>query len=240
MKITKMGLVIVVTLYLIAANISEAADGKTVIEQNRCVSCHDMSGNVARTISDLLNKKAPDLFYAGSKFQEKFLFEFLQRPYPIRPTGTVYLNYVSAGEGIDKIQDPPLCASKLSREEAQVVSHYLMTLTDLNMPTGLYKRGTEFARANAKMIFFKSGACNACHQVDVGGGSIKGGMSGPILYDAGSRLNGDWVFNYLKDPQHWTPKTWMPKRELPDNTWFLLTNYIMTMEKPKEMKMTKN
>ena len=217
MKLFKMSLIILVSLYIVSANALLAADGKTIIEQNRCASCHEMTGNAAKTIADLLNKKAPDLFYAGSKFQERFLVEFLQRPYRIRPAGTVFLNYVTPGDDIDHIQEPPLCASKLSAEDAGVAAQYLMTLKDTNMQAGVYKPGTQFSKSSAKMIFYKSGACNACHQVDEGG-SIKGGVSAPVLYNAGARLNGDWVVNFLKDPQHWEPKVWMPKRELPDNT----------------------
>jgi cytochrome c551/c552 len=235
MKFLKTGLIMLVSLYMSLANVSLAADGKAVIEQNRCASCHDMTDNAAKTIADLLNRKAPDLFYAGSKFQERFLVEFLQRPYHIRPAGTMFLNYVTPGDGIDHIQEPPLCDSKLSAEDAQAATQYLLTLKDAGMQSGIYKPGTQFSKSSAKMIFYKSGACNACHQVDEGG-SIKGGVSAPVLYNAGARLNGDWVFNFLKDPQHWEPKAWMPKRELPDNTWLLLTNYIMTMEQPENMK----
>ena len=237
MKIIKTSLLMTLfSLYLTAPQISMAADGKTVIEQNRCAGCHEMNGGKAGTIAEVLSRKAPDLFYAGSKFQEKFLTEFLQRPNRIRPAGTVFLNYTAPGTEIDQIQEPPLCASRLSREDAVAAAQYLMTLKDTDMPTGIYKLETEFAKASAKMIFYKSGACNACHQVDVGNGDIKGGVSAPTLYDAGDRLNGDWVLSYIKDPQHWDPKAWMPKRELPDSTWQLLTNFIMTMKKSEEMK----
>lgn len=237
MKIVKTSLLItLLSLSLAAPHISMAADGKTVIEQNRCAGCHEMNGGKAGTIAAVLSKKAPDLFYAGSKFQEKFLTEFLQRPVRIRPAGTVFLNYTAPGTEIDQIQEPPLCASKLSREEAIAAAQYLMTLKDPDMPTGIYKPGAEFAKANAKMLFFKSGACSACHQVDMGGGDIRGGVSASTLYDAGNRLNGDWVLSYIKDPQHWDPKAWMPKRELPESTWQLLTNFLMTMKKTEEMK----
>lgn len=237
MKIVKTSLLITLfSLWLTAPHISMAADGKTVIEQNRCAGCHEMNGGKARTIAEVLSKKAPDLFYAGSKFQEKFLTEFLQRPVRIRPAGTVFLNYTAPGTEIDQIQEPPLCASGLSREDAVAATQYLITLKDPDMPTGIYKPGAEFAKATAKMLFFKSGACNACHQVDMGVGDIKGGVSAPTLYNAGDRLNGDWVLSYIKDPQHWDPKAWMPKRELPDSTWQLLTNFLMTMKKSEEMK----
>lgn len=234
-----LSLLILISLYLSAADISEAADGKAVIEQNKCAACHEMNGSQAKTFDDILNRKGPNLSYAGSKFKEKFLIDFLQKPYHIRPAGTFFINYTTAGEDIDRIHEPPVCASKLSGEDAQAAARYLMTLKDPNMQTGVYKPGIEFPKSNAKMVFFKSAACTACHQVDTGG-SIKGGISAPVLYNAGARLNGDWVFSYIKDPQHWEPKTFMPKRDLPDNIYLLLTNFVMTMEKAEDLRQANN
>lgn len=231
MKIMKtFFLPLIALLLIVSKDIAMAADGKSVVEQNRCGGCHNMSGPPAKSIADVLNKKAPDLFYSGSKFQEKFLVEFLQKPYRLRPAGTVYVNNVKPGKEIDEIQDPLLCASKLSKEDAEASSKYLMTLKDLNMKTGIYKAKSEFFKTRAKLIFFKSGACNACHQVSIGG-KAKGGLSGPVLYNAGARLNGDWVLSYIKDPHYWDPKVWMPKNDVPDATLLLLTNFVMFMEK---------
>lgn len=231
MKIMKIFFLSFITLLLIASiDIAKAADGKAVVELNRCGSCHNMSGPPAKSIADILNKKAPDLFYSGSKFQEKFLAEFLQKPYRLRPAGTVYVNNVRPGKEIDEIQDPLLCASKLSKEDAEAAAKYLMTLKDPNMKTGIYKAKSEFSKTRAKLIFFKSGACNACHQVSIGG-NVKGGLSGPVLYNAGARLNGDWVLSYIKDPHYWDPKVWMPKNDVPDATLLLLANFVMSMEK---------
>lgn len=231
MKKIKM-MIPVLGLVFLAASLpsAEAADGAILVEKHKCASCHDMTGPAARTIDELLGKKAPDLFYAGSKFQEKFLEGFLQKPYRIRPTGTVYLNYIKSGENIDKIEEPPLCASKLTSGEAKEVAKYLMSLKDPLMPTGVYTPGEKFSEPMAKVSFFKSTACNACHQVELKG-EIKGGVSAPALYDAGSRLNGDWVMSFLKDPRYWEPKGWAPSLNLSDRSRKLLTNFVMSMKK---------
>ena len=211
---------------------AEAVEGKVIIAQNKCGSCHKMTGPPAKTIAEVLARKAPDLFYAGSKFQEEFLVEFSQRPYRVRPTGTVYVNNIETGEEgkIDRlIQNPSLCASGLSQEDAIAAAKYLMTFKDKDMKTGVYQPGAKFFRARAKLIFFKSTACSGCHQVKKRN-KVEGGVSGPTLYNAGSRLNGDWVYSFIKDPHYWDPKVWMPELDLPDNTWLLLTNFVMTMK----------
>lgn len=219
-------------LVFLAASVppAGAADGAGLAEKHKCASCHDMIGPAARTIDELLGKKAPDLFYAGSKFQEKFLEDFLQKPYRIRPAGTVYLNHIKSGENTDRIEEPPLCASKLASGEAKEVAKYLMSLKDPTMPTGVYTPEANFSKPMARMSFFKSTACNACHQVEVRG-EIKGGVSAPALYDAGRRLNGDWVMSFLKDPRYWEPKGWAPGLNLSENSRKLLTNFVMSMKK---------
>lgn len=214
---------------LSAADISAAADGRAIVAQ-RCAACHDLKGPSPKNIDGLFKKKAPGLFYAGSKFQEKFLVEYLQKPYKLRPAGTVFLNYVKPGKEIDLIAETPPCGSNLTEDEANSAAGFLMTLKDPNMKTGVYKADETFSKPLAKLAFFKSTACNACHQVEANG-KIQGGLSGPELYDAGSRLNGDWVYSFITDPGYWEPKGGMPKAAINESTARLLTNFVMKMER---------
>lgn len=211
-----------------SADVSSAEDGRAIVGE-KCASCHDLKGPAPKNIDGLLQKKAPGLFYAGSKFQEKFLVGYLQKPSKLRPAGTVYLNNVKPGKEIDTIDEVPSCGSKLTADEAKAAAGYLMTLKDPNMKTGVYKADETFSKPLAKIAFFKSTACNACHQVEVNG-KIQGGVSGAELYDAGSRLNGDWVYSFITDPGYWEPKTGMPKAEINESTARLLTNFVMKME----------
>lgn len=230
MKMTKLTCLILFSLALtLPVRIAAAGDGKTIIEKNNCGTCHKMEGPAAKTFAEALSRKAPDLFYAGSKFQEEFLVEFSQKPYQIRPAGTLYLNHVKTVDGVDRIQDPPLCASRLSKEDAVLASKYLMTLKDPDMKTDIYKPGASFFKIGAKMIFTKSVACIGCHQVKKRG-KIVGGTSGSSLYNAGSRLNGDWLSSYIRNPHYWDPMSPMPKWDLGEHAWMQLTNYIMEMK----------
>lgn len=210
---------------------AEAADGKGIVAAKKCGSCHQMAGPAVKTIAEVLKRKAPDLFYAGSKFKEEWLVGYIQNPTPLRPAGTVYSNHIKTNaKGIDEVTGVTGCASKLSADEAKAVAAYLMTLKDANMKTGVAKIG-KFSKPKAKKVFGKDEGCNACHQVVLRGKNISGGLSCPTLYNAGNRLNADWVYSFIKNPQYWDPKVWMPKRELQEQNLQLLTNFIMSQTK---------
>ena len=211
---------------LIALSLSSsrafAADGAGLAKE--CGKCHKMAGPAVKTLKEIEARKAPDLFYAGSKFKKDWLVKFIQNPTKIRPAGTVYLNFLVKGEQDTVNANLPKCASKLSAGDAAAVADYLMTLKDAKMPTGVAKIG-EFSKARAKMLVIKTEACNGCHQVEG-----NGGVSCPTWEGIGSRLNPDWVYAFVKSPQDFDPKIWMAKRDLDDSSLQLITNYIDSLK----------
>ncbi|VAX25520.1 Cytochrome c, class I [hydrothermal vent metagenome] len=202
-----------------------AADGKSLVDSNKCGSCHQMKGPAAKTIAEVLKRKAPDLFYAGNKFNKDWLVGFLQKPVKIRPAGTVYLHHIKTEVDKDVIVEPPLCASKLSAGDAGAVADYLMTLKDASMKTGTAKIG-KFSKARAKNLMYKKEGCNSCHSDPKRGG----GVSCPTFAGIGKRLAPDWIYSFLKDPQHWDPKIWMAKREFSDKDLQLMVNYLSSLK----------
>jgi len=202
-----------------------AADGKSLVKSNKCGSCHKMKGPAVKTIAEVMKRKAPDLFYAGSKFNKDWLVGFLQKPIEIRPAGTVFLNHIKVEGDQDVVVAPPKCASKLSAGDAGKVADYLMTLKDSHMKTGVFKKA-KISKARAKNFMFKKEACNACHSIPRRGG----GVSCPTFEGIGSRLSPDWLYSFIKDPQHWDPKVWMAKGEFADQDLQLMVNYLSTLK----------
>jgi len=207
-----------------------ALDGMAIM-QNKCVSCHNVAGPAPGTFTELLERKAPDLFYAGSKFNRPWLFEWLQNPTAIRPAGVMFLNHIVNQDGKDQIDEATvkLCASKLSVEEAEGVTDFMMTLTDPAMKTGIIDPTQKFRIPKAYNLFAKRMPCIACHGV-MRGKREMGGTSGPDLTEAGERLNPDWIYARIEDPQYWDPKTWMPRIEMSHNKRELLTLFLSSMK----------
>ncbi|MDK1024027.1 MAG: c-type cytochrome [Gammaproteobacteria bacterium] len=229
--------IVLVTILFILSGVAWGADAPVLLSQKGCSNCHDLNGPPAATIAEVLKRKAPDLFYAGSKFQEQWLVDYLQHPIQLRPAGTVYLNHIKTNtKGQDEVSEVPGCESRLTQEEAVAVAQHLMTLKDANMETGVVTLG-KFSKARARKVFSKDEGCNGCHRIQLRARVITGGVSCPDLFNAGDRLNPDWVFSVIKDPQYWDPKAWMPVRNLDDATVLLLTQFLMSQkEKPENQK----
>ena len=67
--------------------------------------------------------------------------------------------------------------------------------------------------------------CNACHSLGDSGGKV-----GPALDRAGFRLNGTWVYRWLKNPQAMNAETRMPALGLSDADAKAVTLYLSTLK----------
>ena len=70
--------------------------------------------------------------------------------------------------------------------------------------------------------------CNGCHAI---GG--EGGKVGPALDRAGFRLNGTWIYRWVRNPQAMKPETRMPALGLSDADAKAVTMYLGTLRAPK-------
>lgn len=193
-----------------------------------CASCHALAKPENPTVDHLWNRKGPDLWYAGDKFNRDWLVGWLQNPTPIRPGGAMWFKHAKPGEPRDTID-----AAGIEKHPA-VDGGTAATLADALLQLkgdGLTTEG-EFKSEGAnltmgKMAFGKLRGCVACHQDQPG----QGGVSGPQLYDAGKRLKPDYVLAYTRDPQRFDRFVWMPRLTLSDPDLQRLTAYIATLGK---------
>jgi mono/diheme cytochrome c family protein len=203
-----------------------AADGAATLK-NECASCHNLSGPAPATLQQLWERKGPDLFYAGNKYKEAWLAQWLQKPTRIRPAGMFYVNHIKPGAKSDEIDASTLITHlALGDVDAKAVAGALMKLTarsDLIKP-GDYQSGT-IALSMGEMLFDKFRGCLACHEIEAG----YGGLSGPEVYTAGQRLQEDWMVSFLRNPQAWDPKTIMPNKHLSDTDVQKLVHYLRAL-----------
>jgi mono/diheme cytochrome c family protein len=211
--------------------LAEAArDGEALVSE-RCASCHDLAGPAPRTYQGVVDRRAPDLFYAGSKFNRAWLVDWLQRPSPIRRSGVMFLNHIAVEAGKDGIAEQTVesCPASLSRTEAEAAAGYLMTLQDPAMKTGVIDAAKKLRKRKAYRLFTKQLPCIGCHRIKVGKRQM-GGISGPDLTAAGARLNPDWIYARIENPQYWDPKTWMPRIAMSHRKREMLTRFVSSMK----------
>lgn len=197
---------------------ADPAAGESTFGNEGCGDCHYTDGPAKeKTIEDQLAKRGPELWYAGSKFQQGWLEGWLQDPQPIRP-----LKYNSLAD--PNAADHP----SLDGAAATNVAEYLMTLTSDAVETGLIAAKKD---RKSRMLFIKEQPCSACHQYPAKR-KVKGGMSGPSLVGAGTRLNPDWIYAYLVRPEVFKPIKMMPvfRRTMTEDEMQGVAAYIATFE----------
>ena len=192
---------------------AHAADGEAILK-DQCSACHNLTGPAPTTLQALWTRKGPDLFYAGNKYKAAWMKAWLQKPTRIRPAGMFYAEHVKPGPKGDEIDTATLVTHpSLSAKEAEEVTEALMkhkALSNLIHP-GEYKTGT-ISKSMGELMFDKFRGCLACHEIEPG----YGGLSGPEVYTAAKRLQEDYLISYMRDPQAWDPKIFMPNRHLTD------------------------
>lgn len=175
-------------------------EGRSLVAKENCAGCHNFEGPLEKLpIGERANIKGPDLWFVGSKLKKESLLAWLKKPEQIFGVkfGTLEI-------GVNEHKPLP-------PQDAADVSAYLMTLKDQEMATGVIptKRMKKRKKMLTKKLFENKQKCFFCHQI-LRGGIPVGGFSGPSLIGAKGRLNGDWVYSFLKDPYRYYPNGKMP------------------------------
>ncbi len=171
-------------------------------EELKCLRCHAVGGKGGNI--------GPELAFEGSRVKRDWMVEYLKKPELIRP--------FSAARMPD---------FKVSHREATLLSDFIeMALIDDNVPVGIIDEGkiSKKSLRRGKKLFSRKYGCIGCHQV-----GSKGGKIGPEVSSLGKRLEGDWVYAYLKAPQSAIPDAMMPNFALRDEEAKALTEYLMSL-----------
>ncbi|MCI0506276.1 MAG: c-type cytochrome [Gammaproteobacteria bacterium] len=192
-----------------------------------CAQCHNLTGPAPTTLKAMWERKGPDLFYAGNKYKRDWLETWLQKPTRIRPAGMYYGNHVERGVKSDEIKTATLTVHPaLSAADAKAAADALMSLranSELIKP-GEYKPGS-IPMTMGEMLFDKFRGCMACHEVEPG----YGGLSGPEMYTAARRLQEDYLISFMRNPQAWDPRSFMPNKNLSDVDLQKLVHYLRAL-----------
>jgi mono/diheme cytochrome c family protein len=214
-------------LALIGLTNIDNANATDLLNQ-QCVACHAITKPEKISLNRLLERKAPDLYYAGSKFNKSWLVSWLQNPTTLRSGGVMFVNTVkgSSDRSVDTIDASKVPAHlKLSANDAAVAADQLMALKmESLVSAGAFKN--EPPNSMASMLFSKLRGCTSCHAAKPGGAPT----SGPELYSAGDRLQPDFILAYTKDPDKFDAHTWMPNLGLTDADLQKLTGYIAALK----------
>lgn len=218
------------SLLLTLTNVWAEDQGDRLL-QDRCSACHDLAGPAPATVEGIWKREAPDLFYAGNKYRREWLVAWLQDPVRIRPAGMYYGKHIKQGPDGDVIDAATLKPHlKLTASEAESAAAALMTMradSDL-IKKGEYQPGT-LSLSMGELMFDKFRGCLACHEIEPG----YGGLSGPEVYTVAKRLQPDYLISYMRNPQAWDPKIFMPNKHLKEQDLQKFVRYFEALGKEK-------
>ncbi|MFQ5822584.1 MAG: c-type cytochrome [bacterium] len=184
--------------------------GRRLVRQYNCIGCHIIEGEggfirptlieafkeEGRSVDEALSFVPPDLIGEGRKVQPTWLFEFLKNPI-IKIRSWLNVRMPTFG---------------FSDEEVNQLIEYFQALEGMSEPfididIELTKKEIKAAE---KLFSEDYLSCFSCHQV--GRKKPEGPPSGwaPDFLLAPDRLNPDWVYDWISDPQALQPGTRMP------------------------------
>ena len=179
----------------------------------RCLSCHSIRGSGDR--------RASDLTYEGSRVNREWLYHYLNMPYSMRRTLTIAMPIFHFDD-------------KDTRFMADYIS---LVLVDTQLGAD-WDRQRDHADAVQGKALFDAKGCIACHQLHGKGGDV-----GPSLTTqvpefpqgtwVGDKLQGGWIYQWLRNPQSLVPDTLEPNLGLSDQEALDLTAYLLIPQEPR-------
>jgi mono/diheme cytochrome c family protein len=160
--------------------------------KNSCASCHRFQGKP----DSRFNLKAPDLMWAGSKYQRSWLIGWL--------TGKEQPLYAK-GYRWDLSQEPAKHMTVTDAEANGIADYFEKHYKDRRVKVGAF----DVSKVTAMEVEFgrgayKAHACIGCHLIEENG-KLVGGPQSASLAEAGRRYNMDWLFRFGLNPQDFVP-----------------------------------
>jgi cytochrome c2 len=183
-----------------------------LMRRYRCLSCH--------SIRDGGDRLASDLTCEGSRVNHTWLQHYLTTPYSMRRTLTIAMPIFHFPD-----------------QEARFMADYMsQVLVDTRIGND-WERNRDRADAQNGKALFDAKGCLACHQLHGTGGDV-----GPSLTTqvpdfpqgtwVGDKLRGNWIYQWLLNPQSLLPETLEPNVGLTDQEALDLTAYLLALQNP--------
>ncbi len=156
--------------------------------QQACVQCHRLEGGA----ESRFNLRAPDLIWAGSKYQRTWLIRWLTgKEAPLYTKGYRW----DLSEGAMK---HPV----VTDAEANAIADYFEKHNkDPRVKVGAFDASkVSKYEASFGAVAYKAHACLGCHTIEENGKLI-GGQQSAALQNSGQRYNLDWLYRFGQNPQ---------------------------------------
>jgi mono/diheme cytochrome c family protein len=185
-------------------------------ERAGCYACHKTRG------FENVKKPGPILTKIDSKLTKDWVKNWIRNPRAVKQTTWMPRIWYNANSNSE--QD-------WARNEVEInaaVNYLFANAEKWEPPVANPKQGD--AKAGEKIV--KSIGCQGCHVVGEGSRDEAGPHRtfGQPLENIGAKTTYEWVFNWVRDPKHYNPNTYMPNLRLTDAQAADVATYLMTLK----------
>ena len=207
--------------------------GEQIVLDLHCHTCHIMPGADKHTLVAVGGLRIlPSLDFEADRTREEWIFDFLKEPFHLRPELHAQMPNFA-----------------LTEEERMQLTSFLMTLklkSDVYVPEDMPKvTGKSADEVKYAKTVFDLYKCFQCHLLEGKLIDPEKGQSGPDFIYVYDRLQINWNYQWLVDPQAFIPGTKMPNffysddEELiddPDEDMYQILVYMYSLGKHSEYK----
>ena len=184
-------------------------------ERAGCYACHKSRG------FEELRKPGPDLTRIASKLEPDWVARWVREPRAIKPSTWMPRIWYNANTSA------PEDAARNEAEIDAVVAYLFANSEEHDFAVSAPARGDS---AQGQQIL-ESVGCLGCHVTGDEGRSEAGPRRtfGQPLQNIGNKTTYEWLFDWVRDPQHFSPATYMPDLRLTDQEVSDVAAYLETL-----------
>lgn len=185
-------------------------------ERAGCYACHKTRG------FDGLRKPGPNLTRIKSKLSPEWVKNWIREPRAIKPA--TWMPQVWYNSNSKAPEDAP-------RNEAEINATVAYLFANSGDFAPLAAAAPQGNPASGKAIV-ESVGCLGCHVVDEKDRSAAGPRRtfGQPLQAIGSKTSPAWIYDWVRDPKHYSPDTFMPDLRLTDADAADVTAYLVSLK----------
>ena len=193
--------------------------GYATYERAGCYACHKTRG-----FDTNIRKPGPILTKIDSKLTADWVKTWIRNPRAVKPTTWMPRFFYNSNNS------SPEDATRNETEINAIVA-YLFANSEphefavKNPPHGDAKNGEQIV---------KTIGCQGCHVVGEGKRSEIGPRRtfGQPLENVGNKTTYEWIYNWVRDPKHYSPTTYMPNLRLTDSQVADVATYLSGLKAP--------
>lgn len=185
-------------------------------ERAGCYACHKTKG------FENVKKPGPILTKIDSKLSPDWVKNWIRNPRAVKPTTWMPRFFYNSNNSSpeDAVRNETEINAIVAYLFANAEKHEFAVA---NPPRGDAKNGEQIV---------KSVGCQGCHVVGEGSRESVGPRRtfGQPLENIGNKTSYEWIYNWVRDPKHYSPATYMPNLRLTDQQVADVATFLTTLK----------